>query len=168
MLLPLVQLPPSPFLQRPSFPISLIRSLVRCYSLFSCSLSPFLLTKVLFYFPGFCSYYRLCYVFTSEDLEPGASDKREHRASGPGLPYSMWSFLSSSIYLQRLWFNFSLQLNNILWCMYTTFSLPINQLEAIYVVSTSFLLWIEQLWTGLSICLEGRMLSSLGICQRLV
>lgn len=80
---------PHPLCKAPSFPISLVRSLVQCYSLFYCSLPPSFLTTVLLYFPGFCGYYRLCYVFTHEDLEPGASDKREHGDLGSGLSYSM-------------------------------------------------------------------------------
>lgn len=45
---------------RDPFPISLIGSLIPCYSLFYCPPNFLILAMALFYFPVFCSYSRLC------------------------------------------------------------------------------------------------------------
>lgn len=72
-----------------------------------------LLTMSPFYFPGFCSYYRLCpYIWF------GARHLQWERMCnvcfpGSGLLHSMWSFLVPFIYLQCLWFDLYFSYNLI-------------------------------------------------------
>lgn len=81
---PTCVLSPAPSLQSRFF--SHFPDKITCILLFLSLLlhKPPVLKMVLFYFTGFCSYCRLRYVFISGDLEPGASDKREHGTLGLG------------------------------------------------------------------------------------
>lgn len=65
-----------------------------------------------------------CCILTSEHLEVGTSDGREHVMFVSlvlDLPHSIESFLGLFIYLQVLWVFFFLQLNSVLLCICPTF-----------------------------------------------
>lgn len=81
-----------------------------------------------FYIPGFCSY--TGYVLSSEDLELGTANEREHVISLPLSPtpsgslYTIKSLLVLTIYLQSSRYHFSLQLSTSPLCICTTFHYP--------------------------------------------
>lgn len=54
-------------------------------------------------------------------------------------------------------FHFSSPLKRLPLCLGTAFSLCLRQQMGIWAASTSWLLWVEQQWTWMSICLSVRM-----------
>lgn len=98
-----------PLLKNPFFPVVLIRWLIPCYaSLHSSTVPP---SCQWFCFICLVSVVSTSYALTSEDLEFLTSMRENVWCLHfwiwvSGLSHSVWSFLISSIYLQRSWFHF--------------------------------------------------------------
>lgn len=133
------------------------------WDLLASSLESSLTLMVPFHSPGFYSYSRLYTDINRFGVR--IDNQKEHVAPvfGSLCYFIRYTYhLIPSIYMQRSWLNFPLQLRRIPLCI--TCSLSIRQLKVTQAVSTYWILWLQQQKAWLSKKMPSEMSSPLGAC----